>query len=188
MRRCATSVFAVAVGSTAMRFQSARYDLFGYEVDTNTKPWIDKIKACKNYDQAGEVLVDMNVKNCPPDLATYNATLQNIYECKSKTGQPATSDMESKFCAMMDLLEEMHHRNKVKPDAESWTWIMKECIAGGNFRVGYVVADVMTAEFGGCPSDLVAANEANAQKAIAAGKEHPGHLSKQEAMFDINIK
>ena len=187
MRRVATNVFArAACGASAVRY-AGKYDLFGYEVDTNTKPWIDKIKGCKFYDDAGELLVDMNVKNCPPDLATYNATLQTIYQTPSKLAS-GKYEGESKFCAMMDLLEEMSHRNKIKPDAESWSWVMKECIASGNFRVGYVIADVMNAEAGGCPADLASANEANAQKAIAAGKEHPGHLSQQVAMFDLDIK
>ena len=159
-----------------------KVDLFGYAVDTNTAPWIDKIKKVKNYDDAGEVLVEMNVKNCPPDLATYNATLQKIFECASKSTEPVTN--ESKFCAMMDLLEEMSHRNRIKPNEESWTWVMKACVASGNFRVGYVIERVMKTECGSCPADLVAANEATAQKAKSEGREHPSHFSKQASLFE----
>ena len=187
MRRCFSRV-AVATCSLA-RFQSAgakKYDLFGYEVDTNTAPWIEKIKSCKYYDEAGEVLVDMNVKNCPPDIATYNATLQRIFECPSKQSTPV--DNESKFCAMMDILEEMSHRCKIKPNQESWVWIFKACVASGNFRVGYVIQRVMEAEFKAAPADLVSANEANATKAKNEGKEHPGHLAKQQTLFEIKIE
>ncbi|KAL7703252.1 Ribonucleoprotein p18 mitochondrial precursor [Lotmaria passim] len=108
MRRISSQLVCTAV---AARFASAgakKYDLFGYEVDTNTAPWIEKVKKCKYYDDAGEVLVTMNVKNCPPDLETYNATLQKIFEAPSKSDKPVEN--ESKFCAMMDLMEEMQHR------------------------------------------------------------------------------
>jgi len=137
-------------------------------------------------DEAGEVLVDMNVKNCPPDLATYNATLQKIFESPSKQSTPV--DNESKFCAMMDLLEEMSHRNHVKPNEESWTWVLREAVKSKNFRIGYVVQRVMEKECKSAPADLVAENEANAAKAKAEGKEHPGHLSKQFGLFDIQIQ
>ena len=173
-------------GVSLARFSATKFDLFGYEVDTNTAPWIAKIQACKFYDEAGEVLVDMNVKNCPPDIATYNATLQRIFEAPSKSA--TLGENESKFCAMMDMLEEMDHRNKVKPNEESWIWIMKECIASNNFRVGYVIQRVMEHQCKSCPADLVAANEANAQKAKAEGKEHPGHLSKQIGLFELEIQ
>ena len=169
-----------------LRFAATKkYDLFGYEVDTNTGPWIEKIKGCKTYDEAGELLVEMNVKNCPPDLATYNATLEKIFTAKSKTTEPV--DNESKFCAMMDLMEEMNHRNKVKPNEESWTWVMKECVASKNFRIGRVIERVMKTQCGNCPSDLVQANEANATAASNDGKEHPSHLSKQLGLFEIEI-
>jgi len=191
MRRC-TFTFTAPVMSAlvARRFHGApasgpggkKYDLFGYEVDTNTAPWIEKIKKVKHYDEAGELLVEMNVKNCPPDLATYNATLQKIFECDSKTTEPVTN--ESKFCAMMDLLEEMSHRNRIKPNEESWTWVMKACVKSGNFRVGYVVERVMKKECNGCPNDLVQANEANAAKAKSEGREHPSHLAKLTGLFD----
>ena len=183
MRRCASAVAIAAVGA---RFSSTKkYDLFGYEVDTNTAPWIEKIKKVQHYDAAGEILVEMNVSNCPPDIATYNATLQKIFECKSKDTTPVQN--ESKFCAMMDLIEEMSHRNKIKPDQESWTWVLKECVASGSFRLGYVIIDVMQKQSGGAPADLVSANEANAAKAASEGKEHPAALSKQTALFDTVV-
>ena len=187
MRRFASTAFAGS--ACALRLQSSaakKYDLFGYEVDTNTAPWIQKIKACKHYDEAGELLVDMNVRNCPPDLATYNATLEKIFTAASKQSTPV--DNESKFCAMMDLLEEMSHRNKIKPNQESWVWVLKSCIASGNFRMGYVVIRVLETEFKSAPADLVAANEDLAKKAAAEGKEHPSHLSKQFGLFDIKIE
>jgi hypothetical protein len=159
-----------------------KVDLFGYAVDTNTAPWIKKLEAVKLYDEAGEILVNMNLANCPPDLATYNIVLRKIFECESKTATPQVG--ESKFCAMMDLLEEMRYRANLKPNEESWSWVMKECVKSGNFRLGYVIERVMKAEAGGCPADLVQANEANAQKAKAEGKEHPSHLAKQVGVFD----
>lgn len=185
MRRVSSQFIATAV---ACRFNSSgakKYDLFGYEVDTNTAPWIEKIKKCQYYDDAGEVLVSMNVKNCPPDLETYNATLQRIFEASSKGDKPVEN--ESKFCAMMDLMEEMQHRNRVKPNEESWTWVMKECVQSGQFRLGYCVAKLMESEFKKAPADLVAKNNANAEKAKADGKEHPSHLSQQQSLFDIKI-
>jgi coenzyme F420-reducing hydrogenase gamma subunit len=186
MRRISAGLCTAALARCQSAPAAVKVDLFGYEVDTNTAPWINKIKSCKFYDEAGEVLVDMNVKNCPPDIATYNATLQKIFEADSKQSTPV--DNESKFCAMMDLLEEMCHRNKVKPNAESWTWIMKECVKSKNFRVGYCIQRVMEAECKGCPAELAGENQANADKAKAEGKEHPGHLAKQVGLFDIQIE
>ncbi|KAK7196551.1 ribonucleoprotein p18, mitochondrial precursor [Novymonas esmeraldas] len=187
MRRVSSQVVRTAA---AVRFSSAstakKHDLFGYEVDTNTAPWIEKVKKCQFYDEAGEVLVSMNVKNCPPDLETYNATLQKIFEAPSKQDKPV--DNESKFCAMMDLMEEMQHRNKVKPNEESWKWVMRQCVESGHFRLGYCVAKVMEAEFKGAPADLVSQNEANAAKAKAEGKEHPSTLAQQQSLFDIKIQ
>eukprot|EP01084_Bolivina_argentea_P000331 633_1 len=169
----------------AARFQATKqYDLFGYEVDTNCAPWMKKIQEVKYYDQAGELLVEMNVANCPPNLETYNCTLSKIHSAESKAAKPIPN--ENKFCAMMDLLEEMDHRNKIKPNAESWTWVLKECIASGSYRLGYVIVDAMK-PLGGAPADLVAANEANAQKAAAAGQEHPAGLSKQVGVFDLVV-
>ena len=182
MRRFTNRSTAVAMQAAARYQATKKYDLFGYEVSTETGPWIEKIKKVKTYDEAGELMVEMNVQNCPPDLATYNATLQAIFEAKSKTTTPVPN--ESKFCAMMDLLEEMSHRNKIKPDTTSWTWVMKECVASKNFRLGYIIASVMEKECGSAPADLVQANEANAAAAKAEGKEHPAGLSKQSALLD----
>jgi len=188
MRRALVAPFALAALSQ-VRFHGApasssgkKVDLFGYEVDTNTAPWIKKVEAVKAYDEAGEIMVLMNLANCPPDLATYNVVLRKIFECESKGA--TKGDGESKFCAMMDVMEEMRHRANIKPNEESWAWVMKECVKSGSFRLGYVIERVMKAEVGGCPADLAAANEANAQKAKAEGKEHPGHLAKQTGVFD----
>lgn len=189
MRRFASVPFAAALTQVRMSAHAApsstgnKTDLFGYAVDTNTAPWIEKIKAVKAYDDAGEIIVDMNLKNCPPDLATYNIVLRKIYECDLKNAG-ANLAGESKFCAMMDLMEEMRHRNQIKPNEESWSWVMKACIKSGDYRLGYVIERVMKAENGACPAELAAANEANAAKAKAEGKEHPGHLSKQTGVFD----
>jgi hypothetical protein len=187
MRRCTRIALPIAArfhGAAPAAAGGKKYDLFGYEVDTNTAPWIEKIKKVKHYDAAGEILVEMNVKNCPPDLATYNATLKMIFECASKDVVPVPN--ESKFCAMMDLIEEMSHRNKVKPDKESWTWVLKECAASGNYRVGVVIINVMNTQpgIGGAPAELVQAIEALEAKAKAEGKEHPAALAKQSALFD----
>ncbi|CCW72037.1 unnamed protein product [Phytomonas sp. Hart1] len=185
MRRFASKFLYVA---PALRFVSSevkRYDLFGYEVDTNTQPWIDKIKQCQYYDEAGEVLVRMNVNNCPPDLETYNATLQKIFEAPSKAAEPVEN--ESKFCAMIDLLEEMSHRNKVKPNMESWIWVLKECVQCGQFRLGYCIGKLIEAEFKQVPEELLQQNEANAAKAKAEGNEHPRHMTQNLSIFDIKI-
>ncbi|ESL06900.1 ribonucleoprotein p18, mitochondrial precursor [Trypanosoma rangeli SC58] len=190
MRHATSQLIRNTSIAAAARFAATsgakKYDLFGYEVDTNTAPWIEKIKKCKYYDEAGEVLVNMNVSNCPPDIATYNAALQRIYEAPSKQAEPVEN--ESKFCAMLDLMEEMSHRNKMKPNEESWMWVMRECVKSGQFRLGYCIQRVMEAEFKSCPADLVKQNEANAEKAKAEGKEHPGYLSKQVGLFDVKIE
>ncbi|EAN85671.1 ribonucleoprotein p18, mitochondrial precursor, putative [Trypanosoma cruzi] len=190
MRRVSRQLIHATTVAAATRFAATsgakKYDLFGYEVDTNTAPWIEKIKKCKYYDEAGEVLVNMNVSNCPPDIATYNAALQRIYEAPSKQAQPVEN--ESKFCAMLDLLEEMNHRNKMKPNEESWMWVMRECVKSGQFRLGYCIQKVMEAEFKSCPADLVKQNEANAERAKAEGKEHPSYLSLQVGLFDVKIE
>jgi len=187
MRRALCTPVNKAFSAAALcqvRFAGTKkYDLFGYEVDTNCAPWIKKIEGVKAYDDAGELMVEMNLANCPPDLATYNTVLRKIYECESKSGG-AVAEGESKFCAMMDLMEEMRYRANLKPNEESWSWVMKECVKSGNFRLGYVIERVMKLESGGCPSDLASANEANAQKAKNEGKEHPGHLAKQTGVFD----
>ena len=171
-------------GAPAQSAGGKKFDLFGYEVETNTAPWIKKIEAVKAYDDAGEIMVDMNLANCPPDLATYNTVLRKIFECENKSATAKASEGESKFCAMMDLMEEMRYRGNIKPNEESWTWVMKECVKSGSFRNGYVIERVLKLEAGGCPADLAAANEANAQKAKSEGKEHPGHLAKQTGVFD----
>ena len=182
MFRRVSAVSCATVG-VAARFQATKqYDLFGYEVDTNCAPWIKKIQEVKHYDKAGEILVEMNVANCPPNIDTYNATLAQIYTCASKDTVPVPN--ESKFCAMMDLLEEMDHRNKIKPNLDSWSWVLKECIASGAYRLGYVIIEAMK-PLGGAAADLIAANDANAQKAAAAGNEHPAGLSKQLGVFDL---
>lgn len=185
MRRVSSQMVSAM---TALRFSSSakKYDLFGYEVDTNTAPWIEKIKVCKFYDDAGEVLVSMNVKNCPPDLATYNATLQKIFESPSKQAQVVEN--ESKACAMLDLIEEMNHRNRIKPNEESWMWVMKECVASKNFRLGFCIEKVMEVEGKGAPAELSKANAANAEAAKAEGKDHPSALKKQVGLFDIKIE
>jgi coenzyme F420-reducing hydrogenase gamma subunit len=190
MRRAfSLPLVSFAACTTQMRFHGApasssgkKTDLFGYAVDTNTAPWIEKIKAVKVYDAAGEIIVDMNLANCPPDLATYNMTLRKIFECETKSTEPGVN--ESKFCAMMDLMEEMRYRGGIKPNEESWSWVMKECVKSGAFRLGYVIERVMKAECGQCPAELAQANEANAAKAKADGKEHPGHLAKQTGVFE----
>eukprot|EP00760_Papus_ankaliazontas_P018952 PhM_4_TR17786/c0_g1_i1/m.103790 len=183
--RASMPALAVCVrchGAPAAAAGGKKYDLFGYEVNTNTAPWIEKIKKVQHYDEAGDIMVQMNVANTPPDLVTYNATLQKIFECKSK--QEESIPNESKLCAMLDLIEEMQLRNSIKPDATSWTWVMRECVSAANFRIGYVIESIMTKDCGGCPADLVAANEANASKAKSEGREHPAVLSKQTALFD----
>jgi len=38
----------------------------------STGPFIEKIQKAKYYDDAGEVIVEMNLDNTPPDLQTYN--------------------------------------------------------------------------------------------------------------------
>ncbi|KPI83757.1 Protein P18 mitochondrial [Leptomonas seymouri] len=186
MRRYSSQLVCTAAAARFASSGAKKYDLFGYEVDTNTAPWIERVKKCRYYDEAGEVLVSMNVKNCPPDLETYNATLQKIFEAPSKSDKPVEN--ESKFCAMMDLMEEMQHRNKVKPDVQSWTWVMKECVQSGSFRLGYCVAKLMEAEFKSVPADLVKKNEENAEKAKAEGKEFPSALTQQQSLFEIKIQ
>eukprot|EP01001_Neometanema_parovale_P011783 NODE_8040_length_727_cov_29.145695_g7788_i0.p1 GENE.NODE_8040_length_727_cov_29.145695_g7788_i0~~NODE_8040_length_727_cov_29.145695_g7788_i0.p1 ORF type:complete len:192 (-),score=65.56 NODE_8040_length_727_cov_29.145695_g7788_i0:89-664(-) len=151
-----------------------RYDLFGYEVSTATGPFIAKIAKCQYYDDAGEVIVEMNLANCPPDLATYNALLARILECKSKQAEPVTG--ESKVCAMMDILEEMDHRYSIKPNAESWSYVVKALVAEGDFRLGWLAIAAMKAEGFEAPADLVSANQAQADKAKASGSDFPAML------------
>ncbi|RNF00043.1 ribonucleoprotein p18, mitochondrial precursor, partial [Trypanosoma rangeli] len=103
-----------------------------------------------------------------------------------KQAQPV-GEREQVLCDA-DLMEEMSHRNKMKPNEESWTWVMKECVKSGQFRLGYCIQKVMEAEFKSCPADLVKQNDANAEKAKTEGEEHPGHLSKQVGLFDVKIE
>eukprot|EP00906_Rhabdomonas_costata_P002732 RCo004248 len=151
-----------------------KYDLFGYEVSANTAPYIEQIKKAEFYDDAGEVIVEMNLANCPPDLATYNALLERILNCKSKRKDPVAG--ENKFCAMMDILEEMDHRYNIKPNAESWTYLLKELVATGDFRMGWLCIAGMKSLKIDPPADLVAANEANFEKAKASGNDFPAAL------------
>ena len=185
-----------SISAFSARFASGKEDvkktdLFGYEVNTDTSKWIAKIKGAKYYDQAGELLVQMNLSNTPPDLGAYNATLQRIHECDEKfespDAQPA-KEKGDKLCAMLDLIEEMEQRSKIKPDAQSWLWVMKECVASGNYRMGYIVEKVWNERFGEATEDktftsLLEKNEKNAVQAKESGKEHPAHLKKVTPLF-----
>jgi hypothetical protein len=155
---------------------SKRYDLFGYEVKTATGPFIEKIQKAKYYDDAGEVIVEMNLDNTPPDLQTYNALLEKILTCPSKSATPVKG--ECKFTAMMDILEEMDARSQIKPNATSWGYVLQELVNTGEFRLGWVAINGMKA-LGYTPDPkLVEANEANAAKAKAAGTDFPAILKK----------
>jgi len=161
------------------RFQSTvakRYDLFGYEVSTATASYDEEIKKCQYYDDAGEVIVKMNLANCPPNLTTYNCLLERILHCKSKRPTPVPG--ESKFAAMMDVLEEMDARSGIKPNAESWGYVLTELVEAGDFRMGWICIAGMKA-LGITPdAALVQANEANAAKAKANGTDFPAVLKK----------
>ena len=174
--------------------EAKKTDLFGYEVNTDTSAWIQKIKKAKYYDQAGELLVEMNLANTPPDLAAYNATLQRIHECTEKFANPEAQpakERADKLCAMLDLIEEMEQRSKIMPDKESWLWVMKECVTSGSYRMGYVVERVWKQRFGEAAetaedktlSSLLEANEKNSVQCKEAGKEHPAHLKKVTPLF-----
>ena len=158
-------------------------DLFKYPVKEDTSAWIKKIGEAKYYDEGGEIMVEMNVDNCPPDLATYNAVLQKILTADAKNANATEGD--NKFCAMMDLIEEMDHRNGIKPNQESWNAVLSETIQSGSFRLGYAVIEGMKSAGFTAPADLVGATEAAEAKAVAAGQEFPAHLSKAaESLFD----
>ena len=43
-------------------------------------------------------------------------------------------------------MKNVPERNGIKPNEESWSWIMKECVKSGNFRIGYVIERVMKEE------------------------------------------
>eukprot|EP01061_Rhynchopus_euleeides_P042708 TRINITY_DN744_c0_g1_i1.p2 TRINITY_DN744_c0_g1~~TRINITY_DN744_c0_g1_i1.p2 ORF type:complete len:189 (+),score=83.97 TRINITY_DN744_c0_g1_i1:95-661(+) len=175
--------------SKAARFHGAkadgvRRDLFGYEQSSEVGPWNDKISSVKQWNDAGELLVEMNRANCPPDLTTYKAVLRAILRCQSKY-EGGKIDGESKFCAMMDLLEEMEHRNSgMKADDDCWNSVMEAAIEEGDFRAGRaLVACVPTVS----PA-LVDANEKLASQAASEGREFPAALTKQaENIFDIEI-
>ena len=84
---------------------------------------------------------------------------------------------ENKFCAMMvcifffqlafresnrqhknsqDVLEEMDHRYNIKPNAESWTYLLKDLVLSGDFRLGWVCIAGMKSMKIEPPADLVA--------------------------------
>ena len=139
----------------------------------------------KVWNDAGELLVEMNRANCPPDQSTIKEVLKAILACPSKY-DGGKIEGESKFCAMMDLLEEMEHRNRgVKADDECWNFVMQAAIEEGDFRVGRALAACVPT----VSPALIEANEKVAQAAIAAGNEFPAALTKQaENLFDIEIK
>jgi hypothetical protein len=176
VRRAVASTFARRCYSHAVKANTGgkKYDLFGYEVSAETAPYIEQIKKTEFYDEAGEVIVEMNLANCPPDLATYNALLERILNCKSKRREPVSG--ENKFCAMMDIMEEMDHRYNIKPNAESWTYLLKELVLCGDFRLGWICIAGMKSMKIEPPADLVSGNEANFEKARANGSDFPPAL------------
>merc|ERR1740130_1776154 len=137
MRRVATVIASRATAGAARHAAAPadgkRYDLFGYEMSSNVGPWNEKISSVKFWNDAGELMVDMNRQNCPPDLSTYKAVLRAILSCPTKYAEGPTSG-ESKFCAMLDALEEMDHRNGIPVDEECCKIVMEECVASGDFR------------------------------------------------------
>eukprot|EP01062_Namystynia_karyoxenos_P082723 TRINITY_DN937_c0_g1_i3.p1 TRINITY_DN937_c0_g1~~TRINITY_DN937_c0_g1_i3.p1 ORF type:complete len:221 (+),score=113.56 TRINITY_DN937_c0_g1_i3:80-664(+) len=164
-----------------------RYDLFGYEMSSDVGPWNDKISKVQYWNDAGEIVVEMNRANCPPDLSTYKAVLRAILNSKSKFPEPMAG--ENKFCAMMDTLEEMDHRSGISVDQECWMVVMEECVKSGDFRAGRAVAACMKETYGSEPADLVAKNEANADAAKKDGKEFPAALAKEAGgLFEMEIK
>ena len=46
---------------------------------------------------------------------------------------------------MMDVLEEMDARSGIKPDAESWGYVLKDLVNDGDFRMGHVCIEGMKA-------------------------------------------
>eukprot|EP00996_Jenningsia_fusiforme_P003440 NODE_4237_length_839_cov_102.379747_g3911_i0.p2 GENE.NODE_4237_length_839_cov_102.379747_g3911_i0~~NODE_4237_length_839_cov_102.379747_g3911_i0.p2 ORF type:complete len:192 (-),score=43.20 NODE_4237_length_839_cov_102.379747_g3911_i0:198-773(-) len=162
-----------------------KYDLFGYEVSTNTAPYIEKIQKTQYYDDAGEVIVAMNLNNTPPDLTTYNALLERILNAKSKQSTPV--DGENRFCAMMDVLEEMDHRYGIRPDAQSWGYVMQELVTSGDFRMGWLCIEAMRS-LGVEPSaELIAKNSENSAKAKSSGVDFPPAL-RRSAPEDFDTK
>jgi len=192
MRRVATVIAsratAGAVRHAAAPADGKRYDLFGYEMSSDVGPWNEKISKVQFWNDAGELCVEMNRQNCPPDLSTYKAVLRAILNSKSKYAEGPTSG-ESKFCAMMDTLEEMDHRSGIPVDEECWKIVMEECVASGDFRAGRAVAACMADKYGSEPADLVAKNEANAAAAAKEGREFPAALAKEAGgLFEMEIK
>jgi len=162
-----------------------RRDLFGYEQSSEVGPWNTKISQVPFWNEAGEIMVEMNQANCPPDLSTYKEVLKTILRCPSKY-DGGLIEGESKFCAMMDALEEMEHRNKIKTDADCWVAVMEAAIEAKDFRAGRALAACIP---GVLPQNLIDANEKIASAAEANGTAFPAELAKQpESLFDIEIK
>lgn len=172
----------------AVRFSSSgavRRDLFGYEQSSEVGPWNDKISKVPFWNDAGELMVEMNQANCPPDLSTYKEVLKTILRCPSKY-EGGVIEGESKFCAMMDALEEMEHRGKTKADADCWNSVMEAAIEEKDFRAGRALVACLP---GTINQALIDANEKIAAQAEAAGTAFPAELTKQpESLFDIDIK
>eukprot|EP01006_Ploeotia_vitrea_P051716 TRINITY_DN67597_c2_g1_i2.p1 TRINITY_DN67597_c2_g1~~TRINITY_DN67597_c2_g1_i2.p1 ORF type:complete len:169 (-),score=26.17 TRINITY_DN67597_c2_g1_i2:598-1104(-) len=122
--------------SVVGRSLRSKTDLFGYEVSTNVKPYIEKINKVAYYDETSDILVDMNVANTPPDLDTYNAVLEKI-ATSQKAATPV--DGESRIAASMDLLEEMG-RADVDPDGTSWQHIYASCMKDGDAQMALLAA------------------------------------------------
>ncbi|KAJ9454971.1 Protein P18 [Diplonema papillatum] len=175
--------------SRAIRFNSTgkdgkRRDLFGYEQSSEVGPWNDKISKVKTWNEAGELLVEMNRANCPPDLSSYKEVLKAILRCSSKYDGGRQAG-ESKFCAMMDVLEEMEHRNNTKTDLPCWDLVMEGAIQEQEFRAGRALIACVE----GISQKLVDENEKVAAKLKSEGQEFPPALLKQsENLFDIEIK
>mmetsp|Transcript_94403 Transcript_94403/g.131191 ORF Transcript_94403/g.131191 Transcript_94403/m.131191 type:complete len:171 (-) Transcript_94403:76-588(-) len=122
--------------SVVGRSLRTKTDLFGYEVSTNVKPYIEKIQKVTYYDECSDILVDMNVANTPPDLDTYNAVLEKI-ATSQKSATPIQG--ESRIAASMDLMEEMG-RADVDPDATTWQHILASCLKDGDSQMALLAA------------------------------------------------
>ena len=118
----------------------------------------------------------------------FTQTVQTVPHLFRKTG-------ENKFTAMMDILEEMDARSGIKPNAESWGYVLKELVNAGDFRMGWVCIAGMksvgitpeAALVEVCcypvhdsrpPSLPSKANESNAAKSKSAGTDFPAILKK----------
>lgn len=180
------------VPSATRAFGSSRvclkkYDIFFYEVDENTAPWIEKLKKQKYYDDAGDVIVEMNLANCPPDLDTYNALVHHIASAPSKQAQPVPG--ENKFAAIMDVIEEMHHRNGIKPDGTTFNAALKATVEEGNWRTANLVIAVMKEKGFSPDGQLASAAAALESKAVSSGRVHPAHVMKSESnILEMNIE